>query len=93
MTEVNLSEVRDLLGKALIRLDDLDGRHIPERVPRQDRTQALAGVQRDALYLAHLFDLMKVHTLSEYHLIRGGFTDHRPQAGVHDDCHDVRDQG
>lgn len=78
MSEVNLFEVRELLDAAIKRLDDLDGRQIPERAPKQDRTAVLAGVQKDSLYLAHLFDLMRVHTLSEYHRIRGGFTDHLP---------------
>ncbi len=76
--QVDLAETRRLLERVSQRLDELDRRHIPERGPRQDRTAALAAVQRDSLYLAHLLELARVNVLSEYHRIRGGFTDHLP---------------
>lgn len=74
-SQVNLSEPIEMIRVATERCAELDGRDIPHQ--HKDRVKALAGIQRDTLYLAHLLDRARLLVLDEYHLLRG-FTDHRP---------------
>ena len=62
-----------MIRLATERCEALDQRDIPHQ--HKDRVKAMAGIQRDTLYLAHLLDRARLLVLDEYHLVRG-FTDH-----------------
>lgn len=74
---VNLTEVAEMLRIASERCAALDQTVLPSPQRHKDRVAALASVQRDSLYLAHLLDRARILTLDEYHSVRG-FTDHLP---------------
>lgn len=73
---VELRGPQRLLTTCLTRMNELDGRRIPQGTGRE-ASAALADVTRELLFIAHLCDSARSAVLDEYHLSRG-FTDHLP---------------
>ncbi len=72
---VDLAKVAHLLQAAMAKCQQLHGQPLADesrnRDLERDRVRALAEVQRQLLYLAHLGDKIRVATLDEYHAVRG----------------------
>ncbi len=77
---VDLTEAIRLLGLAVDKCQELNGRPLTEpskdRDREKDRVKALAEVQRQLLFLGHLGKRFETAVLDEYHAVRG-FEDHR----------------
>jgi hypothetical protein len=70
---VNLDVVHDYLDHAVALNRALNGGGVGPEV--RDRSAALARINKELLYLAHLCDAARVAAMDEYQRLRG-FTEH-----------------
>lgn len=72
---LDLHDVRELLKSALAKVDDIDGRQLPDQARTRDRSAAIAAVAKELLFLAHCCDKARLLVMDEYQMTRG-YTSH-----------------
>ena len=70
-TNIDMTQVLDLLRDALARAEELHGRDIPQAERGRDRKASIAEINKALIFLSHLCDKSRVMALDEYHLVRG----------------------